>query len=238
MAFMPEFAPIVVLLFLGTVFALGVTSLVIVYGLVRKKPVVVRYGAIVALAGAACYGAVLLGDSLASHERVLRAGERKYFCEIDCHVAYSIVEVAAKRTLGAPPNEKTAAGYFYLVKVKTWFDPDTISSQRGNGLLTPNPRRILVVDEQGREYGPSFEGQTALELAHGSSTPLTAPLRPGESYTTEFVFDLPAASRNPRLLITDSTELLRFLIGHENSPFHKKIYFGLSPRAEAADSRP
>jgi hypothetical protein len=234
MQFMPPFAPLVVLMFLGTGLVLGVTVLVIAYGLVRSNRLAVKYGLAAALAGAGIYGLLLLTASLASRERVLGPGEQKYFCEVDCHVAYSVTEVTTTKTLGAGPHQATAAGTFHVVKVKTWFDERTISRHRGNGPLTPNLRRVAVVDAQGRAYEPSPGGTGALAQAEGVGTPLTQPLRPGESYATRLVFDLPTEARSPRLLITDSDGVAHLLIGHEASPFHKKIYFGLTPQGNAA----
>lgn len=40
--------------------------------------------------------------------------------------------------------------------------------------------------------------------------------------------DLPAAARNPQLLITGAGRTTSLLIGHENSPLHKKIFFRLT----------
>jgi hypothetical protein len=61
----------------------------------------------------------------------------------------------------------------------------------------------------------------------GTSTPLTQPLRPGESYLTDFAFDVPEKARRWRLLITDDAPETRLVIGHENSLMHKKIYWDL-----------
>lgn len=95
--------------------------------------------------------------------------------------------------------------------------------------LRPNARVVKVVDHQGRAFLPSADGQSALEQAQGkATTPLTQPLKPGESYTTQLVFDLPADIRNPRLLITDADGVARMIIGHESSPLHKKIFFALA----------
>ncbi len=234
MAFMPQNAPLVVLMFLGACFALALTAIVIVYGWVSGKRPLIKYSLAVALAGAGVYGGLLLVASLASREKVLEPGEQKYFCEVDCHVAYSVVDVGTSKALGAPPGQVAAAGVFYVVKVKTWFDEKTISAHRGNGPLAPSPRRVVVVDDRGRQFEPSAEGRGALEQAQGKLIPLTQPLRPGESYTTEFVFDLPADIRSARLLITDADGITQFLIGHENSPFHKKIFFRLAPQKSAA----
>lgn len=45
--------------------------------------------------------------------------------------------------------------------------------------------------------------------------------------TTTLVFDLPDDSRRPRLFLGDPPGIERFVIGHENSLFHRKIYFEL-----------
>lgn len=234
MEFMPPYAPVVVLLFLGTCFALGLTALIAAYGLARGHRLLVKAGLLAAVGGAGLYGVLLLSASFASHESVLRPGEMKYFCEVDCHLAYSVESVETAKTLGAPPLEKTAAGTFYIVKLKTWFDERTISNHRGNAPLWPNPRSVMVVDAQGRQFAPSAEALAAIAQARARSTPLTQPLRPGESYTTLFVFDLPPEAQSPRLLLTASDAVARLLIGHEASPFHKKIYFSLAPQSKSA----
>jgi hypothetical protein len=113
--------------------------------------------------------------------------------------------------------------------VKTWFDERTVSAHRGNGPLTPNGRKIILIDDAGRRFAPSPEGQTALASLINNSTPLTQPLRPGESYTTDFAFDVPKDARGLRLLITEDDPETQLLIGHENSLLHKKIYFGVVP---------
>lgn len=234
MEFMPQMAPLVVLLFLGACFGLAVTGLAFLYGLVRRKSWLTRYSLAVAVAGVGLYSTLLLAASLTSREKVLRPGEQKYFCEIDCHVAYSVMNVATTRVLGAPPQQATATGTFYVVKVRSWFDERTISSRRSRTApLRPDLRRVVVVDEQGREYEPSDTGLAALEQARGKTTPLTQPLRPGESYTTDLVFDLPVGVQNPRLLITDASGISALLIGHENSFLHKKILFALAPQTQS-----
>ncbi len=147
MEFMPEHAPLVVLMFLGACFVLGVAGTVAVYGLARGKRALTKCGLVVALAGAGAYAGSLSAVSLASRERVLGLGEQKYFCEVDCHVAYAVEDVATTKLLGAPPDQATPAGTFYVVRVKTWFDERTISSHRGYATLKPNPREVVVVDD-------------------------------------------------------------------------------------------
>jgi hypothetical protein len=236
--FTPEFAPLVVLGFLGTGFLLFLLALAAGISFFAGKRVLGKRLATGGIAVAGGYLALLLAFSFLSREETLKKGDRKYFCEIDCHLAYSLQEASQTRALGVPPHLVAARGVFHVATIKTWFDERTIASFRGNGPLTPNPRAVFVVDDSGRLYEPSLAGQKALEESHGLSTPLTRMLRPGASYTTTLVFDLPEGVRNPRLLVTDSGEIPeRFLIGHEKSLFHKKIFFALRPESAEARSR-
>jgi hypothetical protein len=179
---------------------------------------------------AAGYAVVLFGASVLSHEWTLAPGEEKYFCEIDCHLAYSVADTATAKTLGSGAGQVTAQGIFYIVNVRTRFDEKTISPHRGDAPLDPSPRVVTLVDDQGLRYGVSAAAQATLAAADGAGTPLTQPLRPGESYTTRLVFELPAGTQNPRLLIESPAEpgwLGRVLIGDEGSLFHKKVFLRL-----------
>jgi hypothetical protein len=225
--FTPHLAPIVVLLFLGTALLLGVSFLVLFYGAARRSSFFARLGAGAVLTIAAGYLLLLTSVSFASSEKVLSAGGWKYFCEIDCHLAYSLVGVQTAAALGPEMQQFSPRGKFVVVRVKTWFDESTISAHRGNGPLTPNARKIVLVDDTGRNFAPSAESQAALARLGNSSTRITEPLRPGESYTTDFVFDVPKDARGLRLLITEDDPETRLVIGHENSLLHKKIYFAV-----------
>lgn len=220
-------APVGVLGFLGACLVLLVLGLVALHALVVR-----RFGrARAALAAMACVLAVYFGltlvFSLASAGRVLARGEEKYFCEVDCHLAYSVVDVTRTKAIGEGPGAASARGDFYVVTVRTRFDETTISPQRGDAPLHPNPRSLTARDERGRVYPVSDEGERALAHFGGTGTPLDTPLRPGESYTTRLVFDLPADARSPTLLINESDLPTRFIIGHENSLLHKKTEFSL-----------
>lgn len=174
------------------------------------------------------YAVTLLLFAAASRDRVLAPGEEKYFCEVDCHLAYSVVEVRRAKALGPPGRTERAGGLFHVVVLKTRFDPETISSRRPRDLLlTPNQRLVVVTDGSGRGYLPSPEGLAALRASGEESAPLERPLNPGESYLTRLVFDLPVDIKEPRLLLTESMWPTRLLIGHENSPGHRKTSFAL-----------
>lgn len=237
MEFTPTHSPLVFLVFLSTGLVLFLAGVGITILLLLRRPEPARKLLLAALTWVGVYAAFLLGFSLTAREKVLAAGEQKYFCEVDCHLAYSVVDVTTTKTLGAPPNPTSAQGLFYVVAVKVWFDERTITATRGDSPLAPNSRRIRVVDDQGQMHHYFVAGQKALEGREGNLACLWTPLRPGESCTAELVFDLPADIQNPRLLITTADELTSFIIGHENSPFHKKIYFNLSPPTSGLDLR-
>jgi len=232
--FMPHFAPMVVLFFLGTIFILGISLLLLLYGAARRSTFLAKLGAGAVITIAAGYFLLLSGVSLASSEQTLPPDGWKYFCEIDCHLAYSLVSVQAATTLGPELQQTAAHGKFLVLRVKTWFDERTISAHRGNGPLTPNRRGVLLLDDTGRRYEPSPEGQFALARAGINSTAMTQALRPGESYTTDIVFDVPKDVSGLRLLITEDDPETRFVIGHENSLLHKKIFFDVDAASRLA----
>jgi hypothetical protein len=215
-------APIGAVALLGTGFIFLLAGLAFVYTLIKRKFGANKLVLAVAAGIAVIYLGVMLLFAFNSSEKTLARGQEKHFCEIDCHLAYSVVNVTESETLGDAPNQATAAGTFRVVTIKTRFDENTISPTRGNALLYPNSRVITVIDDNGQQYLPSPAGQRALGQNKTAGTPITTPLRPGESYTTTLVFDLPKDSRNPALLINEGEWITHFVIGHENSPFHKR----------------
>jgi hypothetical protein len=221
-------APLGVLAFLGTGLIMAVAAVFLIYSLTVKSFGRAKIAALAMLIIGGLYLGLILIFAFASSEKVLARGEEKHFCEIDCHLAYAIVDSKQTKTIGSAPNQATANGAFTVVTIKTRFDETTIGRNRGNGQLYPNSRVLTAVDEQGRRYSPSPEGQKALELSGAAGTPITTPLQPSESYMTTVVFDLPSDVRNPTLLINEGEWITHFVIGHENSPLHKKTRFQLA----------
>jgi hypothetical protein len=220
-------APLGVLGFLGACFVLVVLASVALHALAVRRYGRARVSLTLMACAASIYFCVVLAFSLAGGGRVLARGEEKHFCEIDCHLAYSVAGVRRAKSLGEGDARATAGGEFLVVTLKTRFDETTTSARRGDGELRPNPRAVTVYDSAGRAYAPSEEGRRALSASGASGTPMETPLRPGESYTTELVFDLPEGAREPRLLVNESDLPTRFIIGHENSPLHEKTEFRL-----------
>lgn len=156
------------------------------------------------------YSAGLLLFSAASLNVVVPRGQEKYFCEIDCHLAYAVVGSRFEPT-------QDGAGR-YIVELQTRFDPTTVGPRRGDSPLKPGPRVLQLIDEAGHRYR-GF-------LAAGPA--LTTALRPGELYRTTIVFDVPAAPQHP-LLWLHSPEAApeTLMIGNELSPLHRKVYLQL-----------
>ena len=222
-AFVPELAPLVALAFLGVGFVLVVGTVSAGIAFAARRIRLAQWIGAAVLAVAAGYAVLLVGASVVSRDRTLVPGERKYFCEIDCHIAYDV-------TSAEPAGDRGRA-----VTLRTWFDPSTIAPFRGDAPLSPGPRAVYLVDDAGRRYDPSPDATAAWQKAHGGSTALGRELRPGESYTTTLVFDLPRDVRAARLYVGDPPGgVEKALIGHENSPMHGKVYLALPPtRAEA-----
>ena len=212
-------APAAVLAFLGTAALEAVlTAVTLVFVASRRwQAAVVAAFAIVGVGVA--YAAALLGFALASDERVAQHGEQKYICEVDCHLAYSIVGVETAKALG----DRRARGSYRVVTLRVRFDERTIARFRPRDLpLVPNSRSVRVVDRLGRSYAPDAEGQVALARVAGPQIPLTKSLTPGESFETRLVFDVPSDASDLHLLVTEAAWPTHFLLGHENSFFHAK----------------
>jgi hypothetical protein len=203
----------------------------LLFGALRRSRTLAKTGGITLSVVALFYFLILSAASLTSREKVLATGDWKYFCEIDCHIAYSVVDLRSAAVLGPELKQFPAHGEFIIVRVKTWFDEHSISSHRGNGPLTPNRRKVVVVDQSGNEFPEIPGGEKALDEFGDSSRPLSQSLRPGESYVTDLVFDVPKEARGLKLLITEDDPETKLLVGHENSILHKKIYWGLAPKS-------
>ncbi|MEK7314986.1 MAG: hypothetical protein AAB011_02305 [Candidatus Eisenbacteria bacterium] len=223
----PPQAPLVALAFLAASFLIAIGLAGALFGALSKRPRLVARGAALAGVVASAYLIVWTGASLASRETLLATGETKYFCEIDCHLAYSVTGVEQVASLGAG-GPAPASGSFLVVTLRTWFDPATISPRRPlDAPLWPNPRNVCAVDAEGRRYRPLPGTSAALARAGRASTPLTEPLRPGESYQTLLVFDVPREARGVKLYVGNHASEGAFLIGHEAAPIAKKAWFSL-----------
>jgi len=203
-------APLAVVAFLGAAAGtfLALTAAAIAW--FARKPKFARTCLLTVSAGAVVYIGLLLGFSLASRPHILAHTQEKYFCEIDCHLAYSLLDLK---------TEPAAGSTHYVITIRTRFDETTTSPSRPKDApLTPNSRAVFLIDASGHQYQPvAIEG-----------TPLQTPLKPSDSYITQLAFDVPPDAKNLRLLITTTPAWPdRVVIGDENSLLHHKTYFAL-----------
>ena len=203
-------APLAVMGYLAASLGLFAALAAVLIFWFARKPGLARVTAFAAAVGAVIYFALLLGFAASSQETLLSRGQEKYFCEIDCHLAYSVVDV---RTHDQGPASD------YLITLRTRFDETTTSPARPDDApLTPSRRELRLVDSAGRQY-------PVIAL---SGTPLITPLTPASSYTTQLEFKVPQEARGLRLLIETVPDWPdRFVIGDENSLGHKKTYLAL-----------
>jgi hypothetical protein len=207
-------APVAVLGFLAAIAGLVLSALAaLTFLFVGKAKWTRRLGALIG-AGALVYFGLLFTMAFASREETLAPGQEKYFCEIDCHLTYSVLR----------GREEFQDGHRQVhIVLRTRFDEATISSHRPkDATLSPNEREIVLLDSQGRNFVPvTFAG-----------VPLTRSLIPGESYETELTFRVPPDASRLRLLVTSLGWEEHLLIGDEKSPGHKKTYLAV-PAFEA-----
>ena len=203
-------APLAVIGFLGACVGLFLAiAAVVIFWLARKRRFA-RYALATIGVVAVAYFALLFAFSAGSRSSSLARGQEKYFCEIDCHLAYSVVDVSEK----ANGNTNDC-----FVTLQTRFDETTISPQRPKEVpLMPSPREVAVIDSAGNSYVP----------VSMSGTSLMTPLKPGNSYRTQLEFRIPKNAGGLRLLLNTTPQWPdRLVIGDENSLLHQKTYFAL-----------
>jgi hypothetical protein len=207
------------LAFLGT---LGLVLLALVVGLWGKTHAnrsLSRRGLQAAAGLSVGYLAVLVLVGAASREQVLPVGSEKYFCELDCHLAYRVEQVT-------PIRKAAGGGTTWAVRIRTRFDERTISPHRSREApLRPNPRKLELIDVNGRRYAEADTLEPM--IVADSSTPLTRELKPGESYATTLLFVLPAGAVPAKLSLTEDLLVNRFIIGNEESLFHREVMLAL-----------
>jgi len=211
-----------ILAFLGTALLAAAVSLYAAWRAIRDDAVRAgrALGAVCLLLAA--YGIALGVGGIFGRERIVPVGGEKYFCEIDCHLAYSVPRLEAVGTDGVTGTN------LWLLTVQTRFDQTTISPRRQlTSPAWPAPRRVVLVDATGREFPPLPEDAAEASPLLVGSIAITQPLAPGEAYETRFVFSLPSDAVPSRLLLQDDLFISQLLIGNERSPFHRPVYLAL-----------
>lgn len=110
----------------------------------------------------------------------------------DGDLAFTVQSVDNAQTIGSSFDQKTAQGKFYILTVKI--------QNNGKDTKTVNASDFNIVDSQGRKYDYSTDGQTAMEMANGTTDLFLQQVQPSLSVTGKIVFDVPATATGLKLM--------------------------------------
>jgi hypothetical protein len=109
--------------------------------------------------------------------------------------AFSVLSVSQAEFVGTGSSVVKPAGVFYIVTLKIANHAVRVDYKYKKGCA-------LLIDERGKEYLPSFEGQRALETTLSPDALCSSPIPAGQSCVTEVAFDVPSGVQISQLRIT------------------------------------
>jgi hypothetical protein len=171
------------------------------------------------------YTLTLLETSFMSEAKLLGPKEQKEFCGfyLDCHMHAAVTGVRKAKTLG----DRRATGEFYIVNVN-------VLSGAAKATLGLKNVDAHVIDASSQRYERDLEAEAELDLQQE----FEMEIGPEENFDKEIVFDLPVEVPAPRLDISEGSWIDRmaetFLIGDEDSLFHRRNYFKLQEQNVAS----
>jgi uncharacterized membrane protein YuzA (DUF378 family) len=210
----------------GTILGLVGAAVALVRSLATGKSDRVRRIATASIGWCALYMIVLIGMSWATKEKIVPPNTEEQLggFYLDRDLAVSVVGVDHAKTIGSGSHQLTAAGMFYIVKVR-------VRSTAKRATLELYDPQAIVVDTEGNRFERSQAAETVLTQAKGAEDLFVKSVGPGEEYTKDLVFDLPPRVLNPRLAMTEGDPVERFLalflIGDEHSLLHKPVTLSL-----------
>ena len=149
------------------------------------------------------YVLVLLVVSFTSRTIVLPFPAEKRFCAIDCDLTIAVAGVM-------PAQRPVDGGRGLIVTVQ-------VRSHAQTARIRPAALRAWLETDDGRRYAPLQPTPPALLES----------LDPGAARYAEFVFPDPPGGRSLRLVVLEGGWGSRFVIGDENSFFHRKVMLEL-----------
>jgi hypothetical protein len=204
---MTIFDLVFILVFLGTVAVLVWVLIAAVRGF-RMKALrrLLALGSYLAI-----YLAIVVMVSLLSPRKEFRIGQDE--CFDDWCMAVEKAEFAS--AVGQGAARISTRGVFCIATLRV--------SSRALGRAQAAPdAAVHLLDDRGRIYYASPEGQQAYERSFGSSIPLGSRLEPGSSFQSVRVFELPADADNLGLVVEHGGWPGRFIIGDASSLLHKR----------------
>jgi hypothetical protein len=159
----------------------------------------------------AAYLAVVVMVSLLTPRKELQLGQDE--CFDDWCVAVDKVHFSP--AVGQGSGQRSTQGLFYIVTLRV--------SSRALGRAQAAPDAgVHLLDDRGRIYRTSPEGQQAYDLSSGKSLPLSTRLQPGASFQSARVFELPRDAGHIGLVVEHGGFPGWFVIGDDNSLLHKR----------------
>jgi hypothetical protein len=222
--------------FLLTVLFTGFLALVALVAWKRKNQSTLRAAIGVGAVVLGVYSALLISAALASRERVLAAGEVKWFCGfyLDCHLGVSVAKVESAKTIAGTRSTVTAHDLFMIVTLELHN-----SARNPNLDMTLFKPTAFIVDAGRNRYQRNAAAEQAITGVGRFEPPLEERMKVGHSpVQATLVFDVPADAKSPKLSLDEGFFLDRLielvLVNDDNSLFHKPTFLALSDE----DARP
>ena len=175
------------------------------------------------LAGIGMAGMVVILSVLTVVSRVVpvhtfELGEHTSLGMVDPHLEIAVIQVDHPDRWGEEPG-RSPGGTFHLLALE--LRSSAVEMETHNGKLN-----VLVFDADGQRYLPLHP------LTDEPGLWRYPTLKPGQSASKRFLFDLPSSVREPQLWVTSRTWITRLLPGGARSRFQPKLVFDME-RADA-----
>ena len=212
-----------VLAFFLTILAMVTGGVIIAVALITHHAPRAQKTGILLLVWLGIYAAALMAASVTSRPQYIEAGKERCFDEM----CYSIKTLSISQTLGTEPNSFKAQGKYYVMTVQ-------LRSDSKRSAQKPSQPDLFIVGDHGDRYSQMVNAGNEPGFPIGQ--PVTAAqlwdrkIQPGETVSRTVAFDLPADVRQPGLVVSEGIgPLSAIIIGDENSLFHAKTEFLLTP---------
>ena len=212
-----------VIAFFATVLCLVIGGLILVIALLtHHRQRAIKTGRVLVI-WLAVYTLLLLLASFTSQPRYIEAGKERCFDEM----CYSTKVIATQATLGSGSNQVKANGMYTILTVQ-------LRSDSKRSAQKPSQPDLFIVGAHGERVNQFFSAGSDTGLPIGQ--PITAAqlwdrkVQPGETVSRTVAFDLPGGIVQPGLVVSEGIgPLSAVIIGDENSIFHAKTEFLLTP---------
>lgn len=132
-------------------------------------------------------------DSLASNVEVVDIeGVGKREVGVVDEVVYTVVQMEKAQTVGGEGFSKSADGVFYVLRMRAFN-----TAKKTHNIRT---RGMKLLDDQDREFDPSSEAETALNIQEDKSV-WSSQLQPGVTRDFNLVYDAPSDAKGLKLKI-------------------------------------